>query len=194
MKFKIFFLAAICLSLTAEAQTNKPTYAGARAKKTKTDAKKAVPKPRKVAHVQSFECKVTRYNAKGSSEETKKLTDKVKFLGIEPHEEVTMTNTAGKYTMSVNAFLDTPVTPYIIDSLTCDDYLNCSGARQIFSSKGVKVKKFQIAPNGSSSHAILGSADVFRFERVKNGFSFSAIQVKVSASTFYGVKVICEAK
>lgn len=161
--------------------------------KAPAKGKPKVSNNRKVSSIRynKFKCKITRHTRDGSSSEPMTLTDVLKFTGVEKHEEVTLTNKDGKYTLSVNVFMETPATPYLVDRFECDEYMGCQGERRFFNRKGIDDKPFQIVAGGQVTHGVLGSEDVFRFSSRSKGFHFTAIQMNREAGAYFGVEATC---
>ncbi len=146
---------------------------------------------RKPAQQASYTCRITRHTEAGSVSDNLTLNDRLKFEGIEKFEAITLTNSNGRFTVVVDAFLENPSAPYLVDRLECDLELNCQGGRSVHTAKGVKKKKYQIVPHGRSAVAVLGMADVIRFSRIPNGFQFTVIQVGLPQDKYLGVDMEC---
>jgi hypothetical protein len=97
-------------------------------------------------------------------------------------------------TVMHNQFYGSNNKPYIIDSMSCDDGLNCNGKRTTYTAKGPELFDLATTPSGGGIvQAYHGRRPLFRYEGYRNGFGFTQIIEILSANSFVGVEVKCEA-
>ena len=168
------------------------TFAFANADGKKPSAKKA-PVKRTPAQNLTYDCRVQYTYAKRSMETNVTLQSEVKFEGLESHEEVTVSIKNGVKSIAINSYFDSPAKPYIVDTLSCDDYLSCHGTRETFANGTSTTKELKIGPSGGMAEARLGVQPIAEFNRETNGFSFRSVDYQ-SASTNYGLHIKCVAR